>query len=412
MKITRVKVENFKSYKKMEIELNALNYIIGGNASGKSNFVNILKFFNDIIEYGLDDAILLQGGIKYLFNSSSRKNESLVLDIEIQLDEEQDRIARMFPIEKTISLPNKLNYYLKIKPNERGEGYKINRERIIINFFKFQKQKDKLEKIKNFNLKIEKDSNNKIISDLNETIDDDDDELISLKQIIRFIERSGLLINNFFSAFVMFYRYNSKIKIYNFDVNLLKSPSSIVARNELEEDGANLVNIIQQLLKNKEKKDKLNRMIKTILPFVNDIKVENNVNKSLYFKVTESYNESEFPSYMLSDGTVNILAVIVALYFQDDNDVIVLEEPERNVHPKLLSTLVTLLEDISSKKQIFITTHNPYIIKEADLKDVILVSRDKKGVSKLSKPAEDNNIKTFLENDLGIDDLFVDGILR
>lgn len=226
------------------------------------------------------------------------------------------------------------------------------------------------------------------------------------------MKNNGLLLNNFFSSFGIIYRYNSKIKIYNFDVNLLKSPSTIVARSELEEDGANLVNIIQQLLKNRSKKEKLNKIIKMVLPFIDDIKIENNVNKSVFFKVKESYNKNEFPSYMLSDGTVNILAVIVALYFQEDNEVIVLEEPEKNVHPKLLSTIVSILEDVSLKKQIFITTHNPYIIKEANLNDILLVSRNETGISTISKPANDEKIKRFLENDLGIEDLFVDGILK
>lgn len=411
MKITSIKAENFKSYKKIDIKLNNLNYIIGGNASGKSNFVNILKFINDIVEYGIDDAILLQGGIKYLFNSSSRKNGSLVLDFEIELDDEKNRIARIYPIEKSISLPNRLSYYLKIKPNEKGEGYKISNEVLNINFLKYQKNNDELIKIADFKLKINRDSNNKISNDLKNK-DDDLNELISLKQILKFIEHDGLLINNFFSAFGMLYRYNSKIKIYNFDVNLLKSPSSIVARSELEEDGSNLVNIIQQLLKNRSNKEKLNKILKTVLPFIDDIKVENNVNKSLFFKVKESYNKKEFPSYMLSDGTVNILAVIVALYFQDLDNIIVLEEPERNIHPKLLNILVSLLEDVSKKKQIFLTTHNPYIIKEANLNDVILVSRNEKGISKTSKPIDDKNIKLFLENDLGIEDLFINGILK
>ena len=160
------------------------------------------------------------------------------------------------------------------------------------------------------------------------------------------------------------------------------------------------------------KKEKLSKLIKLILPFIDEIKIENNVNKSVFFKVIESYNKKEFPSYMLSDGTVNILAVIVALYFQDDNAVIVLEEPERNIHPKLLSTLVSILSDVSDKKQIFVTTHNPFIIKEANLDDIYLVSRDENGISNITKPIDDERIKTFLENDLGIEDLFVDGILR
>lgn len=410
MKIKKIKAENFKSYKKVDVELNDLNFIIGGNASGKSNYVNILKFFNDIIYYGLDDAILLQGGIKYLFNSNSRKNSSILLYFEIDLEEEEKSMFRIFPSEKNLYLPNFLKYTLKIKPNEKGEGYKINNEKIEIKFEQLKKEKDKVYAVDSFNLNVNKDSNGKIIDNFNKK--NNNDEFLTFNYIERFIKRGGNLLYNFFSAFGIFYRYDSKIKIYNFDVNLLKSPSSIVARSELEENGSNLVNIIQQLLKNKSKKEKLNKLIKMILPFIDDIKIENNVNKSVFFKVKESYNKKEFPSYMLSDGTVNILAVIIALYFQDDNDIIVLEEPERNIHPKLLSTLVNILSDVSQKKQIFVTTHNPFIIKEAKLEDVILVSRDNDGISEISKPLEDTRIKKFLENDLGIEDLFVDGILR
>ncbi len=410
MKIKKIKAENFKSYKKVDVDLNDLNFIIGGNASGKSNYVNILKFFNDIIYYGLDDAILLQGGIKYLFNSNSRKNSSILLYFEIDLEEEEKSMFRIFLSEKNLYLPNLLKYTLKIKPNEKGEGYKISNEKIEIKFEQLKKEKDKVYAVDSFNLNVNKDSNGKIIDNFNKK--NNNDEFLTFNYIERFIKRGGNLLYNFFSAFGIFYRYDSKIKIYNFDVNLLKSPSSIVARSELEENGSNLVNIIQQLLKNKSKKEKLNKLIKMILPFIDDIKIENNVNKSVFFKVKESYNKKEFPSYMLSDGTVNILAVIIALYFQDDNDIIVLEEPERNIHPKLLSTLVNILSDVSQKKQIFVTTHNPFIIKEAKLEDVILVSRANDGISEISKPLEDTRIKKFLENDLGIEDLFVDGILR
>lgn len=411
MKIKRLKVENFKSYKKINITLNNLNFIIGGNATGKSNFVNILKFFNDIIEFGIDDAILLQGGIKYLFNSNSRKDSYILLNIEVDLFEEQERIARIYPVEKRLYLPYGFEYSIKIKPNARGDGYRVIKEKMNIIFNGFEKEKEQLKKVDNLNLNISKDADGKIIDNLNKNIDDSD-ELITLNYLIKLMKNNGLLLNNFFSSFGIIYRYNSKIKIYNFDVNLLKSPSTIVARSELEEDGANLVNIIQQLLKNRSKKEKLNKIIKMVLPFIDDIKIENNVNKSVFFKVKESYNKNEFPSYMLSDGTVNILAVIVALYFQEDNEVIVLEEPEKNVHPKLLSTIVSILEDVSLKKQIFITTHNPYIIKEANLNDILLVSRNETGISTISKPANDEKIKRFLENDLGIEDLFVDGILK
>lgn len=412
MKIKRIVVENFKSYQKMDIELNDLNYIIGGNASGKSNFVSIIKFLNDIIEYGIEDAILLQGGIRYLYSTNNKKKSYLKLYTEIEFDDiNEDFIERYLPIEKVLYMPKSFEYALKIKPNEIGDGYKIVKENINVNFDVITKNK-KRKKAEVFNLKLERDSHGNIKDNLNERKHNDDHELIGLDFLVRYAKDEDSLISNFISKFQMLYIKRSKIKVYNFDINLIKSPSTIVARNELEENGSNLVNIIQQLVKNKNKKAKLNALLKTVLPFVEDINIENNVNKSVFFKLKETYNKKEFPSYMLSDGTVNILAVIVALYFQNNNDIIVLEEPERNIHPKMLAQLVSLFEDVSSKNQIFITTHNPYIIKEANFSDVILVSRDQKGISNISKPVNDKNIMKFLENDLGVEDLFVDGILK
>lgn len=56
----------------------------------------------------------------------------------------------------------------------------------------------------------------------------------------------------------------------------------------------------------------------------------------------------------ISDGTVSIIAIILALYFELDSEIIILEEPERNIHPKLLKNLLSSAEDVSSEKQVII----------------------------------------------------------
>ncbi|MCD6512239.1 MAG: AAA family ATPase, partial [Thermoplasmata archaeon] len=66
MSISRIEVKNFKSFKELKIDIGKFNVLIGTNASGKSNFVNIFKFLRDIMTLGLDNAISLQGGVEYL----------------------------------------------------------------------------------------------------------------------------------------------------------------------------------------------------------------------------------------------------------------------------------------------------------------------------------------------------------
>jgi predicted ATPase len=128
--------------------------------------------------------------------------------------------------------------------------------------------------------------------------------------------------------------------------------------------------------------------------------------------MSEIYAEDTyFPASLLSDGTINIIALIVALYFED-MPFIIIEEPERNIHPHLISRVINMLKDVSPKKQIIITTHNPQIVKYADLEDLLLISRNDKGYSEISKPAENEEIKAFLEEELGIEELYVSNLLK
>ena len=67
MAITRIKAKNFKSFKELDVELGDLNILIGANASGKSNFVDIFRFLRDIEDSGLGNAISAYG-TKYLLS--------------------------------------------------------------------------------------------------------------------------------------------------------------------------------------------------------------------------------------------------------------------------------------------------------------------------------------------------------
>ena len=69
------------------------------------------------------------------------------------------------------------------------------------------------------------------------------------------------------------------------------------------------------------------------------------------------------------------------------------------------------MKDASKNKQIIVTTHNPEVVKHTDLDDLLLVTRDKDGFSEVYRPAQKKEIKTFLKNDLGIEELYVQNLL-
>jgi predicted ATPase len=192
----------------------------------------------------------------------------------------------------------------------------------------------------------------------------------------------------------------------------------------LEEDGSNLAIVLKNILWDVDKKRKFSNLVKDLLPFVEDLDVEKFADRSLFLKLREIYTKEQYlPAFLISDGTINILALLVALYFEK-KPLTIIEEPERNVHPYLISKMVEMMKDAShmpapqsevarqaGQKQIIVTTHNPEEVKSAGLENILLVSRDKEGFSTISRPSEKDEVKTFLENEIGIEELYVQNLL-
>ena len=179
----------------------------------------------------------------------------------------------------------------------------------------------------------------------------------------------------------------------------------------LEENGSNIASVLNNILRTKGNRKKLTTLLNEFLPFVDGVSVENNFDKSFSYKIQEKFSNRAFHANFLSDGTVSLLAIIIALYFEEMSDVIILEEPERNIHPKLLSNLLASAEDVSSEKQVIITTHNPEFLKHVDIKNVRFVQRDTNGYTLLSTPSDNKAVSCFMQNDLGLDDLFLQDML-
>src|SRR6266478_8977296 len=47
--ITRLQVRNFKSLRELDIQLGAINVLVGPNMAGKSNILDIFRFLHDVV---------------------------------------------------------------------------------------------------------------------------------------------------------------------------------------------------------------------------------------------------------------------------------------------------------------------------------------------------------------------------
>jgi len=139
--------------------------------------------------------------------------------------------------------------------------------------------------------------------------------------------------------------------------------------------------------------------------------VERITDRALITTLREEYAGEAIPSFLVSDGTINLTALVALLYFED-KPVVIIEEPERNIHPALIAKLVSMMQDVAAHldRQILITTHHPEVVKYGGMENILLVKRDPMGYSVITRPAEREELEVFLET-MGIDELYVQDLL-
>jgi len=417
MSIKRIEVTNFKSFEHIDIELGNFNVIIGANASGKSNFVDIFRFLRDIATSGLDNAISMQGGVEYLrnINIGASKNLSIKIssDDEFAFGLEHGHKEGLLWIETYDTL-----YQFALKFNKQRNHFKVIEDRLILKneFFKLERKNGEIKKRERLGRGeitiFRSDEKIKINLNLPPNVTLREENIFPPFLPEKKLPSNKLLLETpYFLIPFPVRKIFDNISIYDFDPKLPKKAYPITGKAELEENGENLSIILKNILQHKDGQRKLFNLVKELLPFVENLDVEKFADKSLLFKLQESYFKKQYlPASLISDGTINITALIIALYFEKKS-LVIIEEPERNIHPYLISKVVNMMKDASQRKQIIVTTHNPEFVRHADLENILLVSRGEDGFSIITRPADKEEVKTFLKNDIGIDELYIQNLL-
>lgn len=423
MAIKQLTASNFKSFRNIKVNLNRFNVLIGANASGKSNFVQIFKFLRDLAAYGIENAISMQGGAEYLLNIKAEYPKILLVEFSTDL------------------LPEGAKYSYEKKPRV---GFKIYETtyRLKLNFgrsiSRFDIEDDKLTYKCNFghyylkgDVLTEKKHLGKgeiVITKKGDDLSIDVEGPQEIKEQannIREIRRAREILGRLKIGrgerlilgipYLPYFENNPRqeleqIAVYDFDPKLSKRPQTISGRADLEEDGSNLAVVINNLVRTGNKR-KLCDLLTGILPFIDNVSTRRVAN-TLIFHIKEKYHTTKFlPSFLVSDGTMNLTALIIALFFEKKS-LKIIEEPERNIHPYLISRVMELMRDTSETEQILTTSHNPEVVRYANPNEILLAKRSDEGFTDIYRPAEYKDIKTFLNSEMGMSELYVQRLLE
>lgn len=179
-------------------------------------------------------------------------------------------------------------------------------------------------------------------------------------------------------------------------------------------DGSNLPWVIESLCKTPDKtaerrfQDWLAHL-RTALPDLADIRtVERQDDKHKYLMIR--YDSGfELPSWMVSDGTLRLLALTLPPYLTDFSGVYLIEEPENGVHPRAVETMIQSLSSVYDA-QILLATHSPVILSILEPDDVLCFAKTEEGATDIIRGSEHPKLKAWRgEENLGV--LFASGVL-
>jgi predicted ATPase len=86
MIVTHLTVKNWRNFRSIDVSLRERQFIVGPNASGKSNFLDVFRFLRDIAKQeggGLQKAIKDRGGVSKVRSLAARKDPEIAIHIHL-----------------------------------------------------------------------------------------------------------------------------------------------------------------------------------------------------------------------------------------------------------------------------------------------------------------------------------------
>jgi predicted ATPase len=152
----------------------------------------------------------------------------------------------------------------------------------------------------------------------------------------------------------------------------------------LDEDVSNLALMLNNLWSEPRSKAELRRNLKMFYEGAEEISTR--IQGGLVDLRMEEQDEISIPASRFSDGTLRWLTLLTILLHPDPPPLVCIEEPELGLHPDILRTLAKLLISASERMQLFVTTHSDALVDElTGTPDAVIVCEKNESSSTLKR---------------------------
>lgn len=161
----------------------------------------------------------------------------------------------------------------------------------------------------------------------------------------------------------------SRMHTYSVEPAKLRGPQFPRRGDTLQNDGGNAASVLAELERAaKPTLERLQEYMRAGAPHVQSVHTETYRDEMLmlYFQQMQSGNgRASLSSELMSDGTLRILGLLLAVFQPATPGLLVLEEPEKTIHPGALGTIMDLVYHASRNMQVIVTTHSPELLDAA-----------------------------------------------
>ncbi|MDE0467936.1 MAG: AAA family ATPase [Candidatus Poribacteria bacterium] len=383
MIITHLSATNWRNFRQIDVPLSERQFIVGPNASGKSNFLDIFRFLRDIAKNergGLQEAVASRGSVATI--------QSLVV-------EQDAEIAIEIRLADTSESAETWRYAVGFRQAPQSQSYS---HRYFASLTHERVWKESKLLIDRPDTEDEKDPDRLIRTTL-ESTNHDFQELVDFFHSIAYLHLVPQLL-----------RFPDLITVDSVetDTNAQRSGSRSRSKSTRTQLGHGLLeriaNVDEDIRCSRIKT--IEEALKIAMPQLERLEFKHDEAGRPHLLVRCSHWHPSSPAQheeQFSDGTLRLLGLLWALLESDS--VLLLEEPELSLHVGIVSQLAYLIYKMQSSKnqQVLVSTHSDVLLDQADIDgtEVLMLTPTKSGTE--VKIASDNEaVKQLLEADFTV----------
>lgn len=415
--ISLIEAKSYRCIRYISQNLQPFQILVGPNASGKTTFLDVIAFIRDLINEGLDDAVQKRANsLDELLWKGEGNEFELAVEVKIPQKLQKNGGGRYSTCRYEVVIGRKENKEIAIlsetlwlikEGDSKSKSMSVEKDlfpseveptKTILKRGEHKNWRKIVNKTEagNYGFRSEKTEWNNTFK-----IGPTKSALANLPE-----DEEKFPISTWFKSILM-----EKIQPLTLNSILMKRPTSPLRKKGLFiSDGSNIPFIVKTL---KEKyNDKFNLWIKHIQTVIEDLKdidvVERPEDKHLYL-VGEYESGIRVPAWLLSDGTLRLLALTLLAYFPADNYIYLIEEPENGIHPRAIEAVYQSLSSVY-ESQVFLATHSPIILGVAKPDDVLCFAKNTSGSISIIKGTEHPALKDW-QGSPNLSVLYASGVL-